>query len=136
MTIYTFTDRELLNALTSNHRNLNKERLLKRGGFPFAPERFEQLQLDNDYIMREIMNRIPSTHMWEVEKIAAGETIPSKVKPGNQYKHNIVGAVRLQVVDEYEFNGPLWTCRFHLGGKYICRIIVKQHTLLEHFTRL
>jgi hypothetical protein len=97
----------------------------------------EDMQIDNDHIMREIMNRIPSTHKWCVDEIRKGLTEPARdIKAGMQYRHNVIRGLRLQICDEVDYKGPLFSCRAFIGSIYVCRFIIKQHTILQHFERI
>jgi len=108
----------------------------KRPGIYHAVNRLE-VQQDLHQLEREIESRLPVAFKWEVEKIQLGLTQPShRIAEGNWYRHNVLRLLRLQIVNEYDYNGPLWSARLFIGKAYACRIIIKTSTLLEHFTRI
>lgn len=92
----------------------------------------EQLQQDHDQIMRCIDQRLPSKYRWFIED----QTEPRnkyKVQPGNRYRHVTVKALTLQVVER---NANEHNCSLYVLDYYCCRIIIKEGTLLHHFTKL
>lgn len=123
------SDKYLLDLFSNSCRHIV---LAKRGRHHME---LEQLQLDNDHIMREVDRRLPASYRWQIEKIAFEQTTPEKdIRPGNRYKHNTLGMFQLQIVDTVDYNGPIFTVRAFIGRHYLCRILVKQATILAQFT--
>jgi hypothetical protein len=92
----------------------------------------EQLQQDHDQIMRHINSRLPIAYKWELDTLTQTRN-KYTVQPGNRYRHVTVKALTLQVVER---NANEHNCRLYVLGYYCCRIIIKESTLLHHFTKL
>lgn len=134
MHITDLDDHTLLAMRTNCLQHLANMR--KRPAIYHALNRLE-VQQDLQQLEREIESRLPVAFKWEVEKIQLGLTQPSHhIAPGNSYRHKVLPVLRLQIVNEYDYNGPLWSARLFIGKAYACRIIIKTSTLLEHFTRI
>lgn len=96
----------------------------------------KEVAKDLNEIEREIESRLPVSFKWDIEKIQLGLTEPQhRVGEGHWYRHKDISLLRLQIVNEYDYNGPLWSARVFIGRVYACRFIIKTSTLLEHFTR-
>lgn len=90
---------------------------------------------DEREIDREIDARMSIDFMTELEDLRQGQPAAQDIHPGDHYRHKVLTLLRLQVVDEYDYRGPLWSVRVLLGRAYACRFIVKSSTILEHFTK-
>jgi len=129
MFINTLTDEELLRAFACNCKHIAKARRNK------DLENLAHYVSDADFIMREVGNRLPEEFQQELTNMT------SHIQPGNWYKHKTFGALRLQVIDDIEYQGPLWNCRVYIGNKwtrmvYINRFIIKQTTLTQHYQKI
>lgn len=91
----------------------------------------EELQLDHDQIMREVNRRLP--YQWDYSFINNPTPPTHGIKPGNVYKHMKMGTVQIQIVED---DNNQYSCRLYVANFYICRVILKQSTILEHFTKL
>lgn len=134
ITIQQLTDSDLLQVYTTSCRAIA---LAKAKGRMYATDgqslTLEQLQLDNDHIMREVNNRLSFHYKWEIDKINHSTQPAHGIKPGNVYKHTRMGAAKIQVV---EAGTNEFSCRLYVSNFYLCRVILKQATILEHFSRL
>jgi hypothetical protein len=133
--IQQITDSQLLQVYTNNCRAIE---IARRCGKITATDgesvSLEQLQLDQDHIMREVNNRLSFDYKWEIDKIKSPPANPSQgIKPGNMYKHLLMAKVQIQIVED-DYNQ--WSCRLYVANFYLCRVILKQSTILEHFSRL
>jgi hypothetical protein len=132
--INTCSDRELLDIYANSCRAIE---IAKRTGRNITATDGEsipldQLQKDNDMILREVTYRLPVSYKWEIEKLTHGQP-DYKVAGGDRYRHTLVHALVLQVVER---DGSEHSCRLFVLGKYCCRIIIKESTLLKHFTKI
>lgn len=130
--IKDFTDEDLLQVFQINATQLS---IARRKPNVYG-EKLPEFIHDQREIEKEIDSRMTVDYMWEIEQIRQGQTAPATdIHPGNRYRHKVLRMLRLQVVDEYDFNGPLWSVRVFIGKAYACRFIVKTCTILEHFNK-
>lgn len=126
------TDADLLEVYTNSCRAMA---LAKRTGHIYATDgealNLEQLQLDHDQIMREVNRRLP--YRWDLPAIQHRQPPTHGIKPGNVYKHNRMAIVQIQVLED---QGAHYNCRLYVASFYLCRVILKQSIILEHFSRL
>jgi hypothetical protein len=132
--INTCSDRDLLDIYTNSCRAIE---IAKRTGKRITADdgesvSLDQLLKDHDMILREVTYRLPVSYKWEIEKLTYGQP-DYKVAGGDRYRHALVNALVLQVV-ERDVNE--YSCRLFVLGKYCCRIIIKESTLLKHFTKI
>jgi hypothetical protein len=97
-----------------------------------------QLRIDRKEIMDEIEYRLSPRYITELEDIkrVLAEKAMGGIKPGDRYRHKVIKALTIQVVDEAEFSGPVWSVRAMVTKIYACRLLVKTSTILEHFVKL
>lgn len=131
--IKDFEDADLLESFQINAMALS----IARKKPEIYHTKFHDLMKDQMEIEKEITGRMPIDYMWEIEQIKTGvREIKTGIRPGNQYKHVGIGCLRIQVIDEHDYNGPLWSVRVFIYKVYACRFIVKTSTILEHFQRI
>ena len=135
ITIHSLTDAELLNVYQTSCRAIALARQPHSAIYSTDGQHvpLEDLILDNDRIMREVKNRLPLSYQWEIEQIKTPPPPLHGIKPGNVYKHVRFGIVHVMVVAD---EGTEYNCRLYVQNFYICRILLKQSTLLQHFSRL
>jgi hypothetical protein len=132
--INTCTDEQLLDLYKNSCQAIEIAKRTGKGVYATDGESIalEQLQLDNDMLMREVNHRLPVSYKWEIDKLAHGQP-EYKVAAGNRYRHTLVHALVLHVAER---DGNEHSCRMYVVGKYCCRIIIKESTLLKHFTKI
>lgn len=128
--IKDFTDEDLLQIYQINATQIS---IAKRKPQIYG-EKLPAFMHDRMEIDKEIDNRMTVDFMEEIDRIREGQPAES-IEPGNRYRHKVLRMLRLQVVNEYDFTGPLWSVRVFIGKAYACRFIVKSTTILEHFTK-
>jgi|GEM_PF-6835824 len=130
ITINQISDEVLLGLIHTNNVFLHVAKNKKIG------LNAEEIQQDQDRLMREVNNRLPISFKWDFEQIQRSLSPRSGVHPGNYYRHKIIPLLKLQIVEEHDYNGPLWSCRCFAGKLYACRMIIRNSTLLEHFRKI
>lgn len=125
--IKDFTDEDLLEIYTINAHQLS----IARRKPELYGSRMKEFIHDQTEIEKEIDGRQTIDYRWEIEAIKHGSN--PLIRPGRWFKHKVIGSIRIQIVDEYDFTGPMWTARAFLVKAYLCRFIVKTSTILEHF---
>jgi hypothetical protein len=90
---------------------------------------------DEREIDKEIDARMSIDFMNELDSLRHGQPAAIAIHPGDLYRHKALPLLRLQVIDEYDYRGPLWSVRVFIGRAYACRFIVKSSTIIEHFTK-
>lgn len=131
ITLNQLTDQGLLHIYANSCRILARKKKQPQA----LPElTLESLQLDQDYVMREINRRTPTSHLWEIDKIKMDLHKTQHIAGGQWYRHLKVGIITLQVIDE-DYTGQ-YNCRCYIKGMYINRFLVKQSTLLEHYQKI
>lgn len=129
--IQFFTDEDLLNIYQINAHQLS---IARRKPHLYA-EKIPQFMQDQREIEIEIEGRVSIDFMNDLQTIRNGQPIMRSIYPGDLYRHKTLPLLRLQVVDEYDYRGPMWSVRVFIGRSYACRFIVKSSTILEHFTK-
>lgn len=127
--IQFFTDEDLLNIYQINAHQLS---IARRKPHLYA-EKIPQFMQDQKEIEQEIEGRVSIDFMHELDQVRHGYTAAGTIHPGNLYRHKVLPLLRLQVVDEHDYRGPLYSVRCFIGRSYACRFIVKASTLIEHF---
>lgn len=131
--IQQLTDSDLLQVYTTSCRALALAK--QQGSAIYSTDGqhvpLEELQLDHDQIMREVNRRLP--YRWDVNHIINRTPPTHGIKPGNVYKHVLMPKVQIQIVED---DNNQYSCRLYAHSFYLCRVILKQSTILEHFSRL
>lgn len=127
--IKDFADDCLLEIYEINARQLS---IAKRKPELYG-SKLQQFIHDQREIEKEIDGRMSIDFMHELDQLRHGYPAAGTIHPGNLYRHKVLPLLRLQVVDEHDYRGPLYSVRCFIGRAYACRFIVKASTLLEHF---
>lgn len=122
--IQFFTDEDLLALYQINAAQLS----IARRKTNLYGDKIPQFLRDQMDIEREIDGRVSIDFMNELQELKQGS-----IRPGNWYHHLCIPFLRLQVVDDHEHHGPLYSVRCFLGRTYACRFIVKSSTLSAQF---
>lgn len=127
--IQDFTDADLLQVYEINCTQLS----IARRKPELYGSKMKEFLRDEREIEREINGRMSLDHMLELEMIRQGQ--PLAINPGNRYRHKILRMLEIQVVDDQELPGQLWSVRVFISKVYACRLIVKAGTIIYHFDK-